>query len=303
MPGSRDLPPLTTPFFPKIFIKNQFRAKIRYPPKSTDLSGQVAIVTGSNTGLGLESARQLLSINLSRLILAVRSVQKGKEAAKQLNASFPTATIEVWELNMSSYGSIQTFARRAETELSRLDIVILNAGVFKFKFAKVPDTGHEEIIQVNYLSTALLAILLLPVLRSKSPADSAGRLTIINSALAFTAKFKTKDKTPLLPSFDDTKNFDGQDYYGVSKLLGQMFLWKLMDYVSAEDVVVNMVDPGAIGGTDLGRDMPGGMVVFAKLFGLITRNLPDGAASYVDASVVRGPESHGAFMMGWEITP
>jgi hypothetical protein len=50
MTGSRDLPPLNVPFFPKIFFRNQFRAKVRYPPKGTTLSGKVAIVTGSNTG-------------------------------------------------------------------------------------------------------------------------------------------------------------------------------------------------------------------------------------------------------------
>ena len=50
MTGSRDLPPLIVPFFSGIFIKNQFRTKVRSPPKGTSLSGQVAIVTGSNTG-------------------------------------------------------------------------------------------------------------------------------------------------------------------------------------------------------------------------------------------------------------
>ncbi|KIW65058.1 hypothetical protein, variant [Phialophora macrospora] len=205
---------------------------------------------------------------------------------------------------MSSYDSIQAFAHRADTGLSRLDIVILNAGVYKWKFATVPGTGHEETIQINYLSTALLAVLLLPVLRQKSPSGRTGRMTIVNSALAFTAKFKNRDKTLLLPSFDDPQNFAGADYYGISKLLGQMFLWKLMDYVSGEEVIVNMVDPGAIGGTKLGRDTPGPWVVIAKLFELVvTRNLPDGAAAYIDASVMRGPESHGAFIMGWEIAP
>jgi NAD(P)-dependent dehydrogenase (short-subunit alcohol dehydrogenase family) len=256
------------------------------------------------TGLGFESARQLLSIKLSHLIIAVRSVHRGKEAADRLKASFPKATIEVWELDMSSYDSIQAFTHRAETELSRLDIVILNAGIYKWKFATVPSTGHEETIQINYLSTALLAILLLPVLRQKSPSGRAGRMTIVNSALAFTTKFKNRAKTPLLPSFDDPRNFDGADYYSISKLLGQMFLWKLVDYVSGEDVIVNMVDPGAIGGTKLGRGTPGALLVLAKLFELVvTRNLPDGAAAYTDASVMRGAESHGAFIMGWEIAP
>lgn len=61
------------------------------------------------------------------------------------------------------------FAAQAEQDLSRLDIVILNARVFGSGFNIVPETGHENSVQVNYLSTMLLSILLLPVLKIKSP--------------------------------------------------------------------------------------------------------------------------------------
>lgn len=236
--------------------------------------------------------------------MAVRSMQKGKDAAKKLNASFPKATIDVWPLDMCSYESIHAFAQRAQAELSRLDIVILNAGVGRFKYGTAPSTGHEETIQTNYLSTALLTILLLPILKNKSPAGTPGRLTLINSALAFSAKFKNRDTSPLLPSFDDPKAFDPQEYYNVSKLLGQMFLWKLVDYVSADDVIVNLVCPGAVGGTQLARDVPWLVLVLLKMiFGLITRSLPDGAASYLDATLIKGKESHGTFIMGWQVGP
>lgn len=174
MTSSIDLGPLPDPYFPKVFFTNQFLTKPRWPPADTDLSGKVAIVTGANIGLGFQCARQLLSLHLSRLIVAVRSSQRGQEAAAILGHEFPKAIIDVWLLDMSSYESIQNFAAKVDRELSRLDIVVLNAGQYNLKFKKNPSTGHEETVQVNYLSTVLLAILLLPSLRDNSPAGEPG---------------------------------------------------------------------------------------------------------------------------------
>lgn len=163
MVGSKDLQPSTTPFFPNVFFNNQFRAKPQWPAPNTSLSGKTAIITGGNTGLGYETALQLLDLKLSRLILAVRSPKKGDAAAAKLHQLHPKANIEVWELDMSFYDSIQAFARRVETKLSRIDIVILNAGLMKLEFTTAKSTGHQETVQVNYLSTVFLTILLLPV--------------------------------------------------------------------------------------------------------------------------------------------
>ncbi|RYP45267.1 hypothetical protein DL768_008383 [Monosporascus sp. mg162] len=275
MVGSKDLEPSNAPFFPNVFFNNQFRAKPQHLPSTTNLSDMVAVVTGGNTGLGFEASRQLLSFKLSHLILAVRSPEKGEAAASELLTQHRKANIEVWQLDMSSYDSIQAFARRVQDKLSRLDIVILNAGVRKLSFDTVRGTGHEETIQVNYLSTALLAILLLPILKSKSPAGGPSRLTIAGAALSLAAKFPTKNKDPLLPSFDDAKTFTGIDRYNTSKLLVQMFLWKLVDYVSADDVVVNVADPGFVKGTGLTRDAKGGAKIRPFSSFLYT---PDGKA-------------------------
>ena len=302
MTSSKDLPPLTSPFFPNIFIQNQFRSKPPQIPKSINLSDKIAIITGGNTGLGLESGRQLLSLKLSHLIIAVRSVEKGDKAAAQLRSEFPNATIEVYCLDMSSYESIQAFVERVKTHHSRLDIAILNAGVIKYKFGLVPSTGHEETMQVNYLSTALLCILLLPLLRKKSPAAAPGRLTIINSGLAYTTKIP--ETKAVLPSFDDPKNFDSQSYYNQSKLLGHMFLYKLVEYVSADDVVVNLTDPGFTKGTSLARELPRLAAIAFYIFATLTaRSVVDGASSYADAVVGKGKESHRCFLMSWQIKP
>ena len=205
---------------------------------------------------------------------------------------------------MSSINSIQAFARRVETELSRLDMVVLNAGVRKLSFDSVRSTGHEETIQIDYLSTVLLIMLLLPILKSKSPPGTAGRLTIVNAALAPAAKFPNRNEVPLLPSFDDPKHFDPIDRYNSSKVLARMFLWKLVDYVSADDVIVNLPDSGFVKGTDLTRDARGGKKVAAALFGAITgRSKKDGASTYLDALLNKGPESHECFITSWQTHP
>ena len=302
MASSKDMQPISSPFFPSIFFKNQFRTKPTWPPKDTDLAGKVAIVTGANQGLGLEASDQLLSFGLSRLIIAVRSVAKGEAAGDILRVKYPKASIDVFHLDMSSYDSIRAFVTQVE-RLERLDIAILNAGVRKMKFELVSSTGHEETIQVNYVSTALLCILLLPVLKRKS-AEGRGRISIVSSGLAFHAKFRNRTASPLLPSFDDAKNFDVIDQYNTSKLLGMMFLYKLADYVPAEDVVVNLVDPGFVNGTSLTRELSSvGAALMAPWKLIAARSLKVGASTYADAAVIKGKESHACYIMSWTVSP
>ncbi len=301
MVGSKDLQPSTIGFG-SVFYNNQFKAKPQWPAPGTSLSGKTAIVTGGNTGLGYETASQLLDLNLSHLILAVRSPEKGDAAANKLRKVYK-AKIEVWKLDMDSYESIQAFARRVES-LTRVDIVLLNAGVMKLTFTTVKSTGHQETIQVNYLSTALLAMLLLPTLKTKG--KSAGvtpHLTIVSAALTLAAKFPNRNSVPLLPSFDDPKTFDREEIYNSSKLMMHMWLWKLSDYVSADDVIVNLADPAWVRGTSLARDVKGGLKIGLAVFGMLGRTPRVGASCFVDAVVNKGKESHGCFLMSWKIHP
>ncbi|TGO62697.1 hypothetical protein BOTNAR_0110g00090 [Botryotinia narcissicola] len=98
-----------------------------------------------------------------------------------------------------------------------------------------------------------LSILLLPILQVKGPpSGEPAHLTILSAALALAEKFPNKAANPLLASFNDPKTFDGQEHYHTSKFLAQIFLWNLIDYVLAKDVIVNLSDPAWCRGTGLG---------------------------------------------------
>lgn len=307
MTASKDLSPLQN--FGSVFWRNQFRTIIPLPDRTRtgNLDGKVAVITGSNTGLGYETARQLLTLSLSHLVMGVRSLEKGRAAASALQAANPKAKIDVWPLEMEDYGSIEAFVGRCDNELSRIDYTILNAGLSRTTFATTKSTGHETDVQVNHFSTAFLTILLLPILKAKaSIVGVPARLTLVNSLTAHLCKFPNRNERPLLRSFDDTNivPFDGQERYGVSKLLNQLFTVKLTEHVSSAEVVINMVDPGLTKGTKLARDASGLLRILASLFiNICGRPVDRGAATYIYALAQVGQESHGCFLMSNTISP
>jgi NAD(P)-dependent dehydrogenase (short-subunit alcohol dehydrogenase family) len=244
-------------------------------------------------------------MGLSRLILGVRSTDKGTLAASELKNDFPDAIVDVWSLEMASYSSIQEFCRRADAELTRLDFTILNAGLMRPDF-ELCSTGHETVIQVNYLSTFYMAILMLPVAKAKSTGDKPGRITVVSSGTALFAQFKNKDKRPFLASFDDSHAFpwNAPERYFTSKALGHLFFARLLEYLNPDDTIVNLVEPGMCKGSSLHRDVKGAASIFIESFKKLMGRAPElGAWTYVDAAVVKGAESHGCFLMDWEIHP
>src|SRR5437016_14267990 len=88
-----------------------------------DQSGRVAVVTGANSGLGLATARELARAG-ARVVMAVRNVQKGEEAARKVRADAPGVDVTVMALDLGDVSSIRAFA---EQEHDRLDLLINNA--------------------------------------------------------------------------------------------------------------------------------------------------------------------------------
>ncbi|RYP03792.1 hypothetical protein DL764_004904 [Monosporascus ibericus] len=276
-------------------------------PQNVHLGGKAAIVTGSNAGIGLECARQLLDLGTSKLIIAVRDESRGHAARANLlsgRSAHPDDTVEVWKLDLQSYDSIAAFAERTRS-LERLDIVVLNAGVMKQRFDLNPSTGHEETIQVNVLSTALLIILLLPVLKAKNSPDQPGRVAMVSSDGASWAKFEEKNSTPLLAALDKRETFGPVDRYSTSKLLNQLFVTELTKRVPSSVALITLPSPGLCYGTSLGQ-LPGGSIVdsiVSVLKRIVGRPPSIGARSVIDGVVQHGSEAHGEYLEDCKLQP
>jgi NAD(P)-dependent dehydrogenase (short-subunit alcohol dehydrogenase family) len=236
-------------------FEKQFFHSIPKIPAGISLSRKTALVTGSNCGLGFSCARQFLEIGLSRLIMGVRSQERGDAAAAQLRSDFPAAVIDVWIVDNESYRSVQSFANRCQAELPRLDIAVLNAGIGKLEFDRCEETKHEQVLQVNYLSTVLLALLLLPKLaacKDDMGNVSPGRLTMVASDLALWVNMEDTDKEGILERLDRPREKSSHLYhYGHAKLMLSMFASRLASEVRPEDVVVNFVNPSLVMGTEV----------------------------------------------------
>ncbi len=128
-----------------------------------DLAGRVAVVTGANSGIGLETARELARKG-ARTILACRSAERGQRALGDLGTELPQADLSVMLLDLGSLGSVERFARDFMQAHQRLDLLINNAGIMALPHS-VTEDGFESQVGVNHLGhfalTARLSRLLM----------------------------------------------------------------------------------------------------------------------------------------------
>lgn len=271
------------------FIRSQLLVEPAYPTKS--FAGQTVIVTGSNTGLGKEAARHFARLGASKLILAVRNTRAGDEAKRDIERTTQcgTSVIEVWSLDLSSYNSVKAFAERA-SKLSRIDVLLENAGIATAKFTRFE--GHESTITVNVISTFLLALLLLPKLKSTAREfKTAPRLTIVSSEVHGMTKFHEWKEPKIFETLDDESKADMSDRYPLSKLLEVLPIRQIAPKLAGSGVILNYLNPGLCK-SELSRE--GSLVVTVMKF-LFARTTEVGSRTLI-AAAEAGPESHGKYM-------
>src|ERR1700752_1989615 len=93
-----------------------------------DQTGRVAVITRANTGLGDETALALAEHG-AQVVLAVRNLDKGKDAAARITAKSPDAEVALQELDLTSLQSIRAAAEQLRSDYDRIDMLINNAGV------------------------------------------------------------------------------------------------------------------------------------------------------------------------------
>src|SRR5438093_6931917 len=125
-----------------------------------DQRGRTAVVTGANSGIGFFAARELARAG-ARVVLAIRSPQKGAEAARAIQAAVPHAKIEVGSLDLASLASVRGFEQWFEREHEALDLLINNAGTMAFSPRRETADGFEMSFGTNYLGHFALTGLLL----------------------------------------------------------------------------------------------------------------------------------------------
>jgi retinol dehydrogenase 12 len=200
------------PFF-TTFLYSQFFVTPQLPDH--DFSKQTIIITGSNTGLGLEAAKHFLQLHCARLIIAVRNTSKGETAKQSLIDALPQISpsqIQVWPLDLSSSKSVRAFAHRATTELERVDVLVENAGMEAQTF-ELSEDGWESTLQTNVISTCLLAMLMLPKLKETGETfKTTPYLEVVTSDTHYFAAFAERDaKEGILQALNNEEKFNQSD--------------------------------------------------------------------------------------------
>ncbi|KAM5514085.1 Mediator of RNA polymerase II transcription subunit 5 [Fusarium oxysporum f. sp. phaseoli] len=282
------------------FLLNMIHGRFTtIPPQEEDCTDKVVIITGGNGGIALEAARHFTQLSAAKVILACRSLEKGDHAKKDIEeTSGKQNVVEVWHLDLASHDSIREFADRVN-KLDRLDVFINNAGLLVFKRELIE--GHESMLSINVISTALLTLLVLPALRQTSNRfNIIPHIVIVSSDAAFEGRLPVQE-----PNF--IKALDEQpsvlEHYSKTKLVQLIFMTQLAKAIEASGkgyIVVNGVHPGFCS-TPLFDNTPWPFnLIFKGLLALFGRTPEVGsrallAGAFADESLNGKFMSNGAF--------
>ncbi|XP_043930002.1 retinol dehydrogenase 12-like isoform X2 [Protopterus annectens] len=178
------------------------------------LDGKTVIITGANTGIGKETARDLAKRG-ARIIIACRDVIKGEIAAQEVIAETGNKQVIVRKLDLADSSSVKQFAEKILKEEQHLHILINNAGVMMCPYSKTVD-GFEMQFGVNHLGHFLLTFLLLDLIKRSAPA----RIVNVSSLAHLFGRINFSD-------LQSEKNYDSGRAYCQSKLANVLFTREL----------------------------------------------------------------------------
>ncbi|MEU0790590.1 SDR family NAD(P)-dependent oxidoreductase [Amycolatopsis sp. NPDC005961] len=225
--------------------------------------GRVAVITGANTGLGFDTAK-VLAERGATVVLAVRDVEKGKQAAARLGAN---ADVTVQQLDLGSLDSVRAAAADLHGTLPKIDLLINNAGVM-YPPKQTTREGFELQFGTNHLGhfafTGLLLDLLLPV-------EGSRVVTVASIAHRIRASIH----------FDDLqweKSYDRVAAYGQAKLANLMFAYELQRRLAPHGTTTSIAAHPGVARTELMRNTPAiARALFPLVAPLFTQSSERGA--------------------------
>ncbi len=219
------------------------------------MQGKVVVVTGSNVGIGLETAVGVAEQGVTT-ILACRNPAKAEAAAKEVTQRTWNDDVHVVVLDLADLASVRKAAEEITTRWSRLDVLVNNAGG-TWSQRQHTAQGFEYTFGVNHLGHFYLTNLLLDRLRADAPARVVN-LTSVGHHAAFGGM-----------RFDDLqseKSYEGMEVYCRSKLANVLFTRQLAKRLEGSGVTANAVHPGPVrSGFGMDGDLTGFMSLGLRL--------------------------------------
>jgi NAD(P)-dependent dehydrogenase (short-subunit alcohol dehydrogenase family) len=250
-----------------------------------ELNGKTIIVTGGNSGLGYESVKAFAEQGAD-VILASRSIEKGEKAKQEIGKV--KGNIEVMQLDLGDFSSIQTFVESYKSKHTKLDILLNNAGIMWCPYSKTKN-GLESQMGVNHFGHFSLTGQLLDVLKKTKNAR------VINVSSLGHRRGKMDFENLLF----NEENYDPNQAYFNSKLANLLFTYELQRQFEnqALDLISTAAHPGG-SATNLSRHVEGKFWfrLLKPLLYLLAQSAAKGALPQIRASVdsnVKGGEYYG----------
>ncbi|XP_071373173.1 retinol dehydrogenase 12 [Centroberyx affinis] len=235
------------------------------------LDGRTAIVTGANTGIGKETAKDLAGRG-ARVILACRDMAKGEQAARDILREVKGAKVVARQLDLADTKSICQFAENIYNTEKALHYLINNAGVAICSYATTKD-GYEMQFGVNHLGHFFLTFLLLDLLKHSAPS----RVINVSSSAHAMGKIQFDD-------LSSEKGYHPVRAYAQSKLANVLFTRELAKRTEVLGVMAYSVDPGMVN-TDLIRHIRSPLQEVVKRFGFLVKTPAEGAFTTIYCAV------------------
>ncbi len=208
-----------------------------------DLSGRIAVVTGANSGIGLATAWELAR-RRATVVLACRSLERGRSATASIQSEIPKARCHVMALDLADLASVRQFAATFNEEFPQLDVLVNNAGVLLVPFAKTID-GFEQHMGINHLGHFALTGYLMSCLLK-----TAGSRVVTVSSLGH--RWGRIDWDDLW--FEHASTYTPWRGYARSKLANLLFTFELQRRLASTGTIAVAAHPGGAA-TNLGRNL------------------------------------------------
>jgi NAD(P)-dependent dehydrogenase (short-subunit alcohol dehydrogenase family) len=192
----------------------------------------VAVVTGGNGGLGLETVRQLAAHG-AHVVIGARNLDKAETARREIEATVPKASLEIRQLDLGSLASVAAFAAAVKGAHPKVDLLFNNAGVMAVKEGTTAD-GFETQFGTNVLGHFALAMGLLPALLA-APAPR-----VVNTTS--TARFRAGKYDLSNPHMHGC--YDAWAAYGTSKRADLQLAFELNRRLKERGLTAYAADPG-----------------------------------------------------------